>query len=49
MDYVEHLKTISLDGGALCLDFINTVTNYNDNEPVSYIQSEEEWLTWLIL
>jgi len=47
MNYVDHLKTISLDGGALCFDFVNTVTNYRD-EPVSYIQTEEEWLTWLI-
>lgn len=48
MNYKEHLKTISLDGGALCLDFINTVSDYFIDEPVNYIQSEEEWITWLV-
>lgn len=47
MNNVEHLKKISLDGGLLCLDFINTVSDYTEDEPINYITNEQEWLTWL--
>lgn len=47
MNNIEHLKKISLDGGLLCLDFINTISDYTEDEPVNYITNEEEWLTWL--
>lgn len=47
MDRMEHLKTISLDGGLLCLDFINTVSDYTEAERVNYLTNEAEWITWL--
>lgn len=47
MNNTEHLKKISLDGGVLCLDFINTVSDYTEHEPLNYITNEQEWLTWL--
>lgn len=47
MDYKEHLKTISLDGGLLCLDFINTVSDYTETPILNYLQGEEEWIAWL--
>ncbi len=47
MNHTEHLKCISLDGGLLCLDFINTVSGYTEDVPVNYITGEGEWLTWL--
>lgn len=47
MSHIEHLKKISLDGGLLCLDFINTVSGYMVNDPINYLTNEYEWLTWL--
>lgn len=47
MNNIEHLKEISLDGGLLCLDFINTVSEYRGDEPINYITNEVEWLVWL--
>lgn len=47
MNNIEHLQKISLDGGLLCLDFINTVSEYTEDEPINYITNEQEWLTWL--
>lgn len=47
MNNIDHLKQISLDGGLLCLDFINTVSDYYAEEPINYITNADEWLTWL--
>lgn len=47
MNNIEHLKKISLDGGVLCLDFINTLSDYSVETPINYITNEAEWLTWL--
>nr|WP_299342844.1 CGNR zinc finger domain-containing protein [Allomuricauda sp.] len=44
----ERLQNFPLEGGALCLDFINTVHDRTtEGELYDYISGWEEWTTWL--
>jgi predicted RNA-binding Zn ribbon-like protein len=47
MNNIEIIKNISLDGGNLALDFINTIKDRLDADPENYLSGKEEWIAWL--
>ncbi|WP_445710256.1 CGNR zinc finger domain-containing protein [Flavobacterium sp.] len=47
MNNIEIIKNISLDGGNLALDFINTIKDRLVADPEDYLSGKEEWITWL--
>lgn len=40
------IDTLPLDGGWLCLDFINTVHDYTEEKPFDYLTSYVDFLDW---
>lgn len=42
----NKINSISLDGGTLCLDFVNTVRTRKENPPPSYLEDMNELLAW---
>lgn len=44
----RSIETISLDGGWLCLDFVNTVHSRTVEEPFEYLPGYEELLDWSV-
>lgn len=40
------IDTLPLDGGWLCLDFINTVHDYTEDDPFDYLNSYANLLDW---
>ncbi len=46
MAYQNTIETIPFDGGALCLDFINTVRTRKVTEIHDYLASYTDFITW---
>lgn len=44
--YVRTVETIELEGGWLCLNFTNTVSNRFKEPLLDYLQGPAEWLLW---
>ena len=42
------IAKIDLFGGALCLDFINTIQNRTKEPPKEYLNTREDWVAWLV-
>lgn len=40
------INTLSLNGGWLCLDFINTVHDYTEEDPYDYLAEYADFLDW---
>lgn len=47
MNEEKTLDKLSLDGGCLCLDFINTVHNRSVKNPYDYLFNYKELLKWI--
>src|SRR4030042_4329245 len=44
--FIRTIETLELDGGALCLNFINSVRNRFENPLYEFIVTPEDWLLW---
>ena len=44
--FIRTIETLELDGGALCLNFINSVRNRFENPFYEFIVTPEDWLLW---
>lgn len=47
MNNVEHIQNSPLDGGNLCLNFINTIKDRLVADPKDYLTGKNEWIAWL--
>ena len=45
--FIRNIETLELDGGLLCLNFINTVRNRNDKPLEDYLTDRGAWLKWI--
>lgn len=48
MEQERSINTLTLDGGCLCLDFINTVHSRTVEEPFEYLSGYGELLDWAV-
>jgi predicted RNA-binding Zn ribbon-like protein len=46
MAHERNLENLSLDGGCLCLDFVNTLHDRTVPDPFDYLISYEDFLDW---
>ena len=44
--FIRTIETLELDGGALCLNFVNSVRNRSENPLYEFIVTPEDWLLW---
>lgn len=47
METKRTIDNLSLDGGVLCLDFVNTVHDRTETDPHDYLQNYDHWFDWL--
>jgi predicted RNA-binding Zn ribbon-like protein len=47
MESKRTIQDLSIDGGVLCLNFVNTVHDYTAPMPYDYFQNYENWLEWV--
>ena len=45
--YVRSVETIELEGGWLCLNFTNTVSNRFKEPLLDYLEEPADWLLWI--
>ncbi|MFA5815331.1 MAG: CGNR zinc finger domain-containing protein [Bacteroidales bacterium] len=45
--FIRNIETLELDGGSLCLDFVNSVRSRFENPLYEFITSPEDWLRWI--
>ena len=44
--FIRTIETLELDGGALCLNFVNSVRNRFENPLFEFIVTPEDWILW---
>jgi len=44
--FIRTIETLELDGGTLCLNFVNSVRNRFENPLYEFIVTPEDWLLW---
>ncbi|OFY73350.1 MAG: hypothetical protein A2V46_03290 [Bacteroidetes bacterium RBG_19FT_COMBO_42_7] len=44
--FIRTIETLELDGGILCLDFVNSVRNRFENPFCEFIITPDDWLLW---
>ena len=44
--FIRTIETLELDGGTLCLNFINSVKNRFESSLYEFIVTPEDWLLW---
>jgi predicted RNA-binding Zn ribbon-like protein len=44
--FIRTIETLELDGGILCLDFVNSVRNRFENPFYEFIITPDDWLLW---
>ncbi len=45
--FIRTIETLELDGGALCLNFVNSVRSRFENPLFEFIVTPEDWLLWI--
>lgn len=45
--FIRTIETLELDGGSLCLDFVNSVRSRFENPLYEFITSPGDWLRWI--
>jgi predicted RNA-binding Zn ribbon-like protein len=45
--FIRIIETLELDGGSLCLDFVNSVRSRFENPLYVFITSPGDWLRWI--
>jgi predicted RNA-binding Zn ribbon-like protein len=45
--FIRIIETLELDGGSLCLDFVNSVRSRFENPLYEFITSPGDWLRWI--
>jgi predicted RNA-binding Zn ribbon-like protein len=45
--YIRTIETLELDGGSLCLDFVNSVRSRFENPLYEFITNPGDWLRWI--
>lgn len=45
--FIRTIETLELDGGSLCLDFVNTVRNRFEHPLYEFIINHAAWLRWI--
>ncbi|HUV01556.1 MAG TPA: hypothetical protein VMW32_11380, partial [Bacteroidales bacterium] len=44
--FIRTIETLELDGGTLCLNFVNTVRSRFENPFYEFIVTPDDWLLW---
>ena len=45
--FIRTIETLELDGGALCLDFVNTVRSRFETPFHEFLEKPSDWLLWI--
>ena len=45
--FIRNIETLELDGGSLCLDFVNSVRSRFENPLYEFITNPGDWLRWI--
>ncbi len=45
--FIRTIETLELDGGALCLDFVNSVQSRFEHPRLDFLATAGDWLIWL--
>ena len=45
--FIRTIETLELDGGSLCLDFVNSIRSRFENPLYEFITSPGDWLRWI--